>query len=84
MTLKPYCALLPISENQSLSSIPPWWVEHLTLKMYQNTTTRHSRNKKIAPILIITEAKKLISLCANELFVNQMFRDFVKLTLIRV
>ena len=39
----------------------------LTLEMYHNTTRWHSQNRKLAPILMITQRKKLTSLCGNAL-----------------
>ena len=49
------------------------------------TARRHSQNKNVSLTLIITEAIKAhFFVCKQTDFVNQMFGNFVKMTLTRV
>jgi len=78
-----YCALLTPRWKQSLRSISVQVEDPWSLKCSIERLDR--QNRKFAPILIITEEKMLISLCANEVGLSiRNSRDFVKMTLTRV
>jgi len=59
-------------------------MEQFFLKMWHNTTWRHSQNRNSVPILIITEAQKAhFFVCKLTGFVNQGLEDFKKMPLTR-
>ena len=65
-------ACWPLSEKQSQFYFNDRW-NCWSL----NTTRRHSQNRKFASIL---KQKSSFFVCKQTAFVNQMFRDFVKMT----
>jgi len=73
------------SVKRKIPALPLCKMEHLSLKMYHNTTRKNSQNRRCAPTFVIAEAQKAHFVVWKRIgFVNPMFADFVKMTLTRV
>jgi len=74
-----------LSVKSKMLSITLYKVEHVILKMCHKTTRRHSKRRKFAPVLIITEAKEThFFLWKRSELVNLKLGDFENMTLTRV